>query len=154
MTESIFWLEVMQTIVLVIGVGVAVTAIHTARKSERQKAFLAFMRDYINDDKITEAFKVIRRGDVSGKLEEKDKQALKYLLNKFEMLAIGLKGGIYDRDMIIDAFGNELLRVHTKAEPFISGSSNEEWRSDKDWLEFRELVKSIQVKVKIGKNSR
>lgn len=42
-----------------------------------------------------------------------------FLMNMFEMLAIGLNGGIYDKKMVMDAFGEELRGIYGIAEPLI-----------------------------------
>ena len=138
-----------QNIILLIAVIVAVVGIIHNRILAKQKATLSFLFDHNNSQETANAAQVLRRIESHpngcGALSEDDKRAIKLILSKFEILAIGLEKNIYDRDMVIRALYYELIIYHRDTKQFIE---EEERRSgtakDVPFEHFEKLVKSLR----------
>ena len=147
MADFVKWLmgwraaEVVQTFTLLGGLIYAGISVASARKTARQNAFLAFVRNYNNDLRIDGATAILRAG-YRVDLSKEEMSQLKYLLNEFEILAIGLKAGIYDRKMVTNSFGLELAAYHNKAALFIK-DIREETGGKRAYSEFENLVYRI-----------
>ena len=103
---------------------VAVASVWTARKIARQRAALDFLRQYNKESGVSRGHKVIRKYDgesLAEYLKEggENREDFLFLMNMFEILAVGLDSGIYDEKMIKDALGEELRDIYGKAEPLI-----------------------------------
>ena len=48
-------------------------------------------------------------------VDSKERAAFLFLMNSFESMAVGLTHDIYDRQMIKDIFGSDLLKIYEKA---------------------------------------
>ena len=124
MADFVKWLadwraaEVVQAFILLGGLIYAGISVASARKTARQNAFLAFVRNYNSDSRIDDAIAILRAG-YRDNLSKEEMSRLKYFLNEFEILAIGLKAGIYDCKMVTNSFGLELVTYHDQAALFI-----------------------------------
>ena len=90
------------------GVVVAFRGISSARKTARQQATLEFMNEYNNSSEVSEGIRMIHQitddpdSPVARNFKDrnlpdnKDRMNILLVLNKFEVLAIGLKRKIYD----------------------------------------------------------
>ena len=141
-----------QNIILLIAVIVAVVGIIHNRKLAKQKATLSFLFDHNNSQETANAAQILRRIESHpngcGALSEDDKRAIKLILSKFEILAIGLEKNIYDYDMVIRALYAELIVYHDYTEQLIEDLKAEERRSgtakDMPFEHFEKLVKSLR----------
>ena len=137
-----------QAVVLCFAVSVALGAIWHTRKLESQKAFLSFLRDYNSEFRVDIAFAAIRGGENYSALDDNQKSAVKYLLNQFEILAVGLASGIYDRKMVEIVFGFDLKRIYKKAEPYIAAIRKDDGDDDDEsYAEFQKLAESVSKKM-------
>lgn len=112
-------------IVTLVAVLVAVIALLQKRNLSRITHTLQFIEDYNSDPRVDEAHRFLH--SIKGK--SRDEQLSKFsenradflfLLNKFEILAIGLKERIYDKSMIKDCFGYDIHRIYFASEDLIS----------------------------------
>ena len=117
---------VWQNVILLAAVVVAVISLRLFRRTERQKATIAFLRDYNNSSSVDAAVALLRRGVARAEMTDADKLAVKEFLNFFEILAIGLETGIYDEEMILRAFGTDIIKYYDKAREFISAVRDED----------------------------
>lgn len=103
---------------------VAMIAIVFHRKIARQKATLEFIHTYNNDKRVSHGHQVILR-HTDQPLDEYLKPGgaefdnFLFVMNMFEILAIGLKRGIYDKNMALDMFGDDLRHIYTGAKTLI-----------------------------------
>ena len=135
------------------GVAVAAVQIRHSRKLAKQKATLAFMRDYTAEGRIGGAFSIIRGGKKWDDMNVAERDDIKYLFNIFETLAIGLRSGIYDDDMTQAFFGDEISNIYNigGAKQIISAIRTEDHaRSgarkihDEAYYEFQQLAEKIK----------
>ena len=116
-----------QLCVMLWAVKIARSSIAAHRKLESQKAFLAFINAYTSAPESAEAVSFLRGEEKRRESESESKEMfalrrerrIKFLLNQFETLAIGVRAGIYDREMTVMAYGADLAFIHGLAEEFI-----------------------------------
>ena len=104
----------------------AYCAIKANKIIAKQQATLDFVNDYNNDERVSEAFKVIRNYKQSNQTlevylqkEGDNRKHFLLLMNKFEILTVGLDAGIYDRKIVNNIFGTEMRDVFANAGPMI-----------------------------------
>ena len=135
------------------GVAVAAVQIRHSRKLAKQKATLAFMRDYNSEKRVDLAFAILRDGKQWQEMNRAQQADIKYLFNFFENLAIGLRSGIYDDDMTQAFFGDEISNIYNigGAKQIIGAIRTEDHaRSgarkihDEAYYEFQQLAEKIK----------
>ncbi|MGI9337830.1 MAG: DUF4760 domain-containing protein [Gammaproteobacteria bacterium] len=92
----------------------------------KQKETLVFLHDYNAAARMDDAFIVLHAGKNWEDMTEESRADIKYLLNFFENLAIGLNHNIYDRKMVRDAFGLDLWLFYQLACPYIRAVREED----------------------------
>ena len=68
-------------------------------------------------------------------------------MNRFEILAIGLERGIYDKHLVADYFGRDLREIYADAAPLIEHIRLTE-KDPNAFIKFEELARDIKVAVK------
>ena len=158
-------------IVVAIGVGVAVGGIIMARKTATQEATLKFMHKYNDSSEVSEGLRAIRdfkaeidefkannseaatkeqvkewakdfiEPDVHDIKKRETRENILIVLNKFEILAIGLKRKIYDQEMVKDFLGRDVAEFYNRSEPIIAHIR----KTDKTaFVEFEEIAKTVK----------
>ena len=96
------------------------------RRAAQQQETLNFIQDYNSNPAIAKGFSVMYRVadgylTIEKALERIGKERSNFLatVNKFEILAIGLNHQIYDRRMIDDFFGRDIVHIYRSAEYMI-----------------------------------
>ena len=117
----------LQNVILLLALFVALLSLWSARNTERQKATLDFLREYNDSDVVAEGTRILNDwggGEEYVNLNKEGRIAVNEFLNLFEMLAIGLKNGIYDEQMTRDALETTIVRYYRKTERFIRDFRN------------------------------
>ncbi len=122
----------------------ACLGVWAGRHTSRQKATLDFIADYNNDSRVSDGFRVIRKKpqDLS---TPADRDAFLFLMNKFEILAMGLKNGIYDKRMVSDTYGRDLREIYAQSKPLIEHVRVHEADSEA-FCEFEKLANAVKTK--------
>ena len=96
------------------------------RRAAQQQETLNFIQDYNSNPAIAKGFSVMYRVadgylTIEKALERIGKERSNFLaaVNKFEILAIGLNHQIYDRRMINEFFGRDIVDIYRSAEYLI-----------------------------------
>ena len=114
--NSIVW----QNLILFSAALIAVLALRASRRTERQKATLVLLHEYDNSEAVKKGVEVLnKRKDNQSPFDEAERVAVRDFLNHLELLAIGLKNGIYDEKMVRDAMETAIVRHYKRAEIFI-----------------------------------
>ena len=114
--NSIVW----QNLILLSAAFIAVLALRASRRTERQKATLVFLREYDGSETVKKGAAILnRREDARAPFSEEERVAVRDFLNQLELLAIGLRGGIYDEKMVRDAMETAIVRHYGRAKIFI-----------------------------------
>ena len=135
------------------AVKIAGRGIHAHRKLESQKAFLEFIKSYTCAPEAAEAVAFLRgrekqrEGETDEMFALRRERRVKFLLNQFETLAIGIRAGIYDRQMAVMAYGADLASIHELAKKFIHDiRENDPHSHDQDiaYKHFEDLANEIR----------
>ena len=146
-----------QLCVMLWAVSIARRSIRAHRKLESQKAFLSFINSYTCAPESAEGVSFLRGKEAKrdGETDEmfalRRERRIKFLLNQFETLAIGIRAGIYDRQMAVMAYGADLSHIHRMAENFIRKTRDEEsdnHEADVAYKHFEDLAKEIRGKIR------
>ena len=143
--------ESVRNVTIIIGVVIALASVLAARSTakKKQSADLLFnsrgdpllqggylqVRDHHDSD--TKNMRALASGD---KRHTDEAKQIRYLLNHFESLSVGIQAGIYDESMLKMAWHGVVLEVHEKALPFIKANRERDKR-DTIWQEFEWLAK-------------
>lgn len=118
--------------------AIALLSVMTGRWLTARRATLDFLRDYYTSPEVGRAFKILRASPHDNiPLENQNREDFLFLMNMFEVLAIGLERGIYDKRMTVQFFGRDLKIIWEKALPFVMHLRTQE----KDPDAFREFEK-------------
>ena len=136
-----------------VGVWIAAFGIIRVRFTARQRETLKFMNDYNNDPMVSEGFNVIyqvKEGDlpIEGALDRaknngEHRKNFLAVVNRFEVLAIGLDHQIYDRGMINRCFGRDIAKIYRSSERLIAYVRDKEEDPDA-FKEFQKLAEKIE----------
>ena len=107
---------------IIIGSGLAYYNIKTNQRIARQQAMLDFVNDYNNSVLVSKGHKIIRNQATPIEIYSETGEArdcFLSLMNRFEILAVGLDAGIYDPKMAVTIFSMEIHETWDYAEPII-----------------------------------
>ena len=127
-----------------LSAAIALLSVMTGRWLTARRATLEFLHEYNASPEVGRAFKILRAPPESGiPLEGKNREDFLFLMNMFEVLAIGLSRGIYDKRMVVQSFGRDLKEIWEKALPFVRHVRERE--NDPDaFREFEKLAKRVR----------
>ena len=109
-----------RNIILLSAVIIAALSLRASRRTERQKATLLFLQKYHESDIIARGVAVLNGlKDNHPPLEGDDRVAVRDFLNQLELLAVGLRSGIYDEKMVCDTMETAIVRYYRRGQNFI-----------------------------------
>ena len=154
------WLPAVHALLLLAQLGVMLWAVAIARRSirahrelEGQKAFLSFINAYTCAPESAEGVSFLRgkeekrEGETDEMFALRRERRIKFLLNQFETLAIGIRAGIYDRKMAVMAYGTDLVFIHGLAREFIRNVREKDEHSHEEdiaYKHFEDLASEIR----------
>ena len=144
MTEAQAWLLLtLGAVSAVVSAAIAVWSIRNARYAAVWRATLDFIHDYNNDVRVDRGIAVARASHENIPLQKGGKRDdFLFLMNRLEILAIGLDRRIYDRRIVNDYFGRDLKEIYSLAEPLITHVRQAE-RDAEAFAKFEEIVRGI-----------
>lgn len=127
-----------------VSAAIALLSVMTGRWLAARRATLDFLQNYYASPEVGRAFKILRQPpENSIPLEGQNREDFLFLMNMFEVLAIGLSSGIYDKRMTVQSFGRDLKEIWEKAKPFVPHVRERE--NDPDaFREFERLVERLR----------
>ena len=155
MTEAQAWLFLALGVVsAVVSAAIAVWSIRNARYAAIWRATLDFIHDYNNNPRVDRGLAVVRSAEKNIPLERgAARDDFLFLMNRLEILAIGLERRIYDERIVADYFGRDLKEIHAAAAPLIEHIR----RTEKDpdaFVKFEELARNVAVSVSIRRKKQ
>lgn len=136
-------------LVILSGVVVAVVSILTARTTARRKQVADMLFASRGDTQLQKGCRVVRElHEAPGKnlrtlLDDPDHKDeidhIKYVLNHFETVGVGIKNGIYDENMVKDAWCTMMVTAYDYAQPLIE-SMRKKYGKDTIFQEYEHLV--------------
>jgi hypothetical protein len=124
--------DVYRGAILTLGVIVAVASVVSAKNTARKKQTADAIFASRTDSELQKGLRLVAAIHESdnrniGAMSARDKQdsdeakLIRYVLNHYEYVAIGIRNGIYDEQMFKDASYSTIISLHTRASPFIEG---------------------------------
>ena len=142
--------NVWENVILSMAVVIAFFSLRAIRKTERQKATLDFLNAYNASDVVINGAKILRESkNKYPSLTENEQLMVREFLNVFELLAIGLKNGIYDERMIMDAMETTIAKCYKKGQDCIDAVRDQENDvRDVAYEHFANLAEKISTRLK------
>ncbi|WP_024951913.1 DUF4760 domain-containing protein [Cobetia crustatorum] len=128
--------EIVRTTVMVLAVLVAVISVVSARNTAKKKQTADLLFAIRSDDRLIEASRTLKELHHSNnnirlwadpdrvcKTDEQEAQIqnIRYILNHYERLSVGLQAGIYHEDMLKKSQFTIITRTYEWAKPFMEG---------------------------------
>lgn len=124
--SSAFWV---QTLMLFIGVAVALWSVIVSRQNARRKAAVEVIFHSRGDKELREAVQKITElsdGDLTmakhgrqNALNSDEAKALRYALNHYEYISVGIGQSIYDEEIFRTSSFTTITRLYKRTKPFI-----------------------------------
>lgn len=143
---SILSNDAFKGIMLIVGALIAILSVYTARLIAKKKQAADFLLGCRNDDHLLAGLKAIRECDTTGektlayyvtpanakkaqdtdaaKQDQETAAAIRYVLNHYENLSIGIQSGIYDESMMRNAVYGIVVATYNRTKPFIAQMRN------------------------------
>ena len=121
---------VFRNISFLFGVLVAIVSVLSARATAKKKQSADLLSSTRSDEELVTGLRCLsslhNRADANNRQYANDAQAdtdeakcIRYVLNHYEYVAVGLQSGIYDETMLRRASHNTVVSLFTHARPFI-----------------------------------
>lgn len=122
--------EHVRNVAIILGVLVAIFSIGTARSLARKKQAADLIFEARSDTKMQEAaeclkdhscsddknIKALARGDSKNSSEA---ELVRYILNHFESVSVGIQNGIYDETMVKECWYTIVINTYGHVRPYI-----------------------------------
>ncbi|MCD1610272.1 DUF4760 domain-containing protein [Stutzerimonas kunmingensis] len=136
------------TLVLLIGVGVAIRSINMNRLVEQEKETVQLLFNARNDEVLSGGMDLLERVHddpnnnirAYGKEKKQDPDAvqIRYVLNHWERIAIAIRRKTYSEEIIKAASCSSLISIHEQATPMIKAireaTGKQTYYQELDWL--------------------
>lgn len=121
-----FWC---QTAALLLAAIVAIVAIRSSRAIERRKTAIATIFSTRKDTELVACIRTIGKihsGDQSiavyaraDKIDDDHTKAIRYALNHYEYVAVGISEGIYDDNIFKSSNYSTIIKLYDRTKPYI-----------------------------------
>lgn len=150
--KAIISSEITRNLFVLLGIIVAIVSVRSNKITARKKQTADFLFASRTDDKLVEGNKCLAdlhaSPDVNMKkfasreqLHTDECANIRYVLNHYERVAIGIQSDIYDENMLKKASYSTVIRLHNQAKPFIDGVRESEnvamYYQEFEWLVHR-----------------
>ena len=163
---SSFWISVSDTLssdwfrngVIVFGVFVALISIATSRSLAQKKQSADLLFNSRGDERLQSGTAFIHEyhesadrniRSLAGSSEQVAKD-IRYLLNHFELLSVGIQNGIYDEQIVKKAWCTIVVTTYDRVLPFINASREKAkqntYYQEFEWLALRWKSKPISAR--------
>jgi hypothetical protein len=117
-------------LIVLIGVVVAITSVLSARTIAQRKQTADLLFGTRADEKLSDGYKCLQRlhnaADTNmralatpAKRESEEAHQVRYVLNHWERVFVGLRQGIYDEKMLRESNYNIVLKTWAQAKPYV-----------------------------------
>ena len=146
--------EVVRTILTILGIGVAIVSVLSVRNTAKKKQTADLLFGLRTDEKFVKGIAELRELHQSNQnmrlladrkrkeyTDNKNKvENIRYILNHYERLSVGLRRKIYHEPMLKESQYNIVTKIYDWAHPFIEGV-REDTKSDTAYQDFEILAK-------------
>lgn len=121
--------ESLRNALVAFGVLVAVVSVHTARSIARRKQTADLLFASRGDSGLQEGYELISEYNAaptknirslgSDLAASEEAKKVRYVLNHFESVSVGIQAGIYDEDMLKKCWFTIVIRTYDQAHPMV-----------------------------------
>ena len=122
--------ELFRNCVLTLGVVVAIVSVWSARVTARKKQAADLLASVRQDEELVAGLRKlaelhrspdtnIRAFALQDRADTPEAKSIRYVLNHWEYVSVGIQSGIYDNDMLHKASYNTVINLYKYARPFI-----------------------------------
>lgn len=122
--------DIFRNVSFLFGVGVAIASVLSARATAKKKQSADLLASIRNDKELIDGLRKLaelhNRADSNIRQYAQDSNSsteeavsIRYVLNHWEYVAVGVQGGIYDETMLRKASHNTVVSLYNHARPFI-----------------------------------
>lgn len=143
-------------VLLLAGVGLAYATYRSAKASARQRNTLDKISTYRKpriEQMLLRAIALVRGGaliadEPLSKLGDSDQQAIAFLLNEWDELALYIKYGVMDEDLLYDNYAALAIEMWSRLRPVVKAQQALDGRSwiAFDWLAVRWMIRAGSAK--------
>lgn len=148
--------DVFKNLSFLFGVMVAVISVLTVRATAKKKQSADLLFNSRGDQELVDGLRALaklhedenvnmRSFAKKNQVGTAEAKAIRYVLNHYEYVSVGVQAGIYDEDMLRHASYNTILGLYKHAKPFIEAIREESGRSTL-YQEFQWLAKRWESK--------
>lgn len=150
-TTAFLGSDLFKNLSFMIGVLVAVVSVLSARNTAKKKQSADLLFNSRNDEELVQGMRklaVLHEDDTinmrtfakKSQNGTEEAKAIRYVLNHYEYVSVGVQSGIYDEKMLRNASYNTIVNLYKHAKPFIEAIREESGRSTL-YQEFQWLAK-------------
>jgi hypothetical protein len=152
-----------RTLVIIVSVVLAGLSIHSARTTARRKQTADLLITSRGDEMLQKGAQTITRlhkaTDKNMRIladpvnyDSEDATCVRYVLNHFETVSIGIQAGIYDEDMLKKCWCSMLVSTFERTRPLISAlreaNARQTVMQEFEWLALRWQADPLKVRNK------
>ncbi|GGC94663.1 DUF4760 domain-containing protein [Vreelandella lutescens] len=141
--------DAIQAILTSVGITVAVISVLSVKSTAQKKQTADYLLELRTDIRLEKSIQRLRQLHVcentnlltlgrENKADNQDAQDLRYLLNHFERLSVGIQDKIYNEKMIKKSQYSTIVRTYERSSKFIEGVRE---NADTAYQEFEWLIK-------------
>lgn len=123
--------DVFRNLSFLVGVAVAVVSVLSARSTAKKKQSADLLSSTKNDEELIQGLRTlaslhnrpdsnIRQYAQDDKTDSDEARSIRYVLNHWEYVSVGIQGGIYHEGMLKKASHGSLVNLFEHAQPFIN----------------------------------
>lgn len=151
-TVEVLGSETFRNLSFLVGVGVAVASVLSAKSTARKKQAADMLLSSRCDQELMKGLRKLavlhedanvnmRAFGKKDQVDSEEAQSIRYVLNHWEYVSVGIQAGIYDEQMIKEASCGTVTKLFERALPFIAALREENARPT-IYQEFEWLAKS------------
>lgn len=156
--------ELMRNFLVLSGIVVAVASVLSAKQTARRKQTADLLFGTRADTELSAGFKLLQKlhnaTDTNirvyakkDKTDSEEANKIRYVLNHWERVCVGINQGIYDEKMLHEASYNTIINLYSQASPFIQ-AIRENTGKDTYYQELECLYNSWKEKPLVSKKGK
>ena len=129
--KAFFGDESFRGMIIFLGVAIALTSVLSAKSTARKKQTADLLFGSRADKELSDGYKCLQRmhnasdSNMRGLAKKSNKNSadanqIRYVLNHWERISVGLRQGIYDERMLREANWNTVTGIYRQAQPYIA----------------------------------
>lgn len=164
-SEFIGWFNAprLQAILTFVGISIATISVVSVKATAKKKQTAEYLMELRSDARLEKCIQRLRQLDgcentnmltlgLENKADDKDAQDLRYLLNHFERLSVGIQEKIYDEKMVKKSQYSTFVKTYERSQQFIRGvrKTSPTAYQEFEWLSLRWQKNPLKSRKKLS----